>query len=72
MKLTSTAATTKLESKKQDTKETVKGMKGRKSYTGFTLSFMCFAMLHPSFINAIILELCAFAVLWLSVRFGPA
>lgn len=49
MKLRSTASTTKLESKRQETTETVEGMKGRKSNRGLTLSFMCFVMLYQCF-----------------------
>lgn len=71
MKLPSTASTTKLESKRLETTETVEGMKGRKADRGLTLSFMRFVMLYQCFCITVCstMELFAFAVLWVYVQF---
>lgn len=49
MKLSSTAATTKFESKRQETTEAVEGMRGRNANRGLTLSFKRLVLLHQCF-----------------------
>lgn len=74
VKLTSTASTTTLESNKQETKETVEGMKWRKSNTGLrAFSCLCFAVCSsgPTSLNYSY-KLGTFVGLWLHVSSGLA
>lgn len=60
VKLSAPPSTTKLESKRQETKETVEGMEGRWQCAGLTFSFMCSVHLD----NGLCVAMCSLPLNW--------